>query len=57
MQSVDAGVDMRRPEGDAFGDLRDDLAIVRLTFLERKFEADFIVLRPTLGKRFSSGGG
>lgn len=42
---------MRRPEGDAFGNLRDDLAIVRLAFLEGEFQADFIVLRPTFGQR------
>jgi len=40
---LDAGVDMRRPEGDAFGNLRHDLPVVRLALLEAEFEADFVV--------------
>ena len=43
-------VDMRRPEGNAFGDLRHHLPVVRFAFLEAQFEADLIVLRPALGK-------
>ena len=45
-----AAIDMRRPEGNALGNLRDDLPVVRLAFLEREFEADFVVLRPAFGK-------
>src|SRR4051812_15634675 len=49
-QSVGARVDVRRPERDALGDLRDHLAVVRLALLEGELEADLVVLRPALGE-------
>src|SRR5690606_7662550 len=36
---------MRCPEGDAFGDLCNDLPVVRLALLEGEFEADLVVNR------------
>jgi hypothetical protein len=45
-------IDMRSPEGDAFSNGGDDIAIVRFAFLEGKLKADFIVRRAALQERY-----
>ena len=45
------GVDMRRPERHALGNLRDHLSIVRLTFLEAQLQADLVVHCTALAQR------
>src|SRR3954467_5172717 len=45
-----AAVDVRRPEGDAFGDLADHLPVLRLALLEAQLQADLVVDRAAFGK-------
>ena len=48
---------MGRPEGHAFGDLRDDLPIIGLALLEAEFQADLVVGGAALGQRGQQGFG
>lgn len=43
IQIILAAVDMWCPEGDAFRNLRDDLPVIRLAFLEAEFKTDLVV--------------
>ena len=42
---------MRGPEGHAFGDMGDHLTVIRVAFLERQFQTDFIVHPAALPER------